>query len=63
MKRFKATQEAINCMKAHKEAFEEWREGAISDVWRDEQGILCIRYESGNWWHYRITGSGCVEWW
>lgn len=30
----------------HKEAFE-------------EEGNLCIEYESGNWWHYNEKG----EWW
>lgn len=63
MKSLKEMNEAINCMEAHKEAIEEWQEGAMTDVWRDEQGILCIKYESGKWWRYRSSKGGFVEWW
>ena len=63
MKSLEEMNEAINYMEAHKKAFEEWQEGAMMDVWRDEQGNLCIKYESGKWWHYRTSESGSVEWW
>lgn len=53
---------ALSYMEKHKEAFENWKEGVIADVWRDEEGNLCIRYESGKWWHYRRNADG-VEWW
>lgn len=46
----------------HRQAFENWREGEISEYWTDENGNVCIRYESGKWWHYRGT-DGVVEWW
>lgn len=63
MKALELMRQAIKCAKAHKEASEEWREGGILDIWRDEQGILCIKYASGKWWHYRATESGSIEWW
>ena len=52
-------QRAIEAYKRHKQVFEEWQEGDIKEVWLDDRGVLCIRYESGNWWHYEDDGS----WW
>lgn len=46
----------------HKKAFENWQEGKVVDVWHDEKGVLCIKYESGNWWHYKLNNNE-VEWW
>ena len=43
----------------HKEAVEDWREGEPVKVWFDVENILCIKYESGNSWHYNEKG----EWW
>lgn len=63
MKLLEGMKEAIRCMEAHKESFEKWQEGAMTDFWRDERGNLCIKYESGKWWHYRTSESGSVEWW
>lgn len=44
---------------SHKKAVEHWQEGDISKVWIDGDGVLCIEYESGKWWHYNEAG----EWW
>ncbi|MFA9376198.1 MAG: hypothetical protein ACERKZ_05515 [Lachnotalea sp.] len=49
------------CMVAHKQAFETWEEGEIKEYWL-ENNVLCIRYESGNWWHYKFCNNQ-VEWW
>lgn len=52
-------QRAIETFKRHMQAFEEWQEGDIKKVWLDDRGVLCIQYESGNWWHYEKDGT----WW
>lgn len=46
---------------AHKSVFENWREGEPVKVW-EQKGIQCIKYESGNWWHYRNRNNH-IEWW
>lgn len=51
-------EKALKYSEAHRRAFEVWREGNIDRVWLDD-GVLCIQYESGNWWHYNDAG----EWW
>lgn len=51
------------CMEAHRRAFECWTEGNIVDYWEDEQGNICVRYESGNWWHYSIRNGKVTGWW
>lgn len=50
------------CVSAHKNAFENWNEGAVFKTWV-EDGVLCIKYESGKWWHYRKDEKGNIEWW
>ena len=47
----------------HMKAFENWREGKVAEVWFDEDNILCIKYESGNWWHYKLNDDNNLEWW
>jgi len=47
---------------AHQKAFSEWTEGEIFKHWYDDNNILCIKYESGRWWHYKQTEHG-LEWW
>ena len=44
---------------AHHEAFGKWEEGDRVEMWKDENGNTCVRYESGKWWHYNEKG----EWW
>ena len=53
---------AIRCYEAHRAAFECWNYGGIDKVWADGDGILCIRYDSGDWWHYAME-DGSVIWW
>ena len=50
------------CFEEHKKAFTNWSEGAILKHWHDENNNLCVKYESGNWWHYRIN-KHVLEWW
>ena len=43
-------------MKKHHDAVGEWKEGrAVSAFYQD--GYPCVKYESGNWWHYN-TNAG-----
>lgn len=48
---------------AHKAAFENWDYGDISKVWTDENGNICIEYESGRWWHYAIDDNDNIIFW
>lgn len=51
-----------NYYEQHKSAFEYWSYGEPVRYWWDSNGILCIEYRSGNWWHYKVTENG-LEWW
>lgn len=46
----------------HSSCFEEWQEGHPVDSWLDDEGTLCIRYESGKYWHYKQSGNE-FTWW
>lgn len=49
---------------AHRAAFADgWTEGSITETWMDEDHHLCVRYQSGRWWHYDIDKSGNWMWW
>ena len=50
------------CFQAHRATFDFWSYGDIDRIWNDENGVLCIRYSSGAWWHYDIV-DGEVIWW
>jgi hypothetical protein len=40
-------------VKTHMESVSTWKEGEpVTVFWRD--GYPCVRYESGNWWHYNL---------
>ena len=54
---------AAECEKVHRQAMEYWREGSPVKIWKDRNEVLCIKYESGRWWHYRKAESGKIEWW
>lgn len=54
----------ISCaVGAHRAAHTQWTHGEPVELWRDEYEFLCVRYEDGNWWHYRQTETGDFEWW
>lgn len=50
--------------KRHKSSVgsEDWTAGEPVKSWRDWHGVLCIEYQSGQWWHYKETKNG-FEWW
>lgn len=63
----KTVSEIINdraraCYTVHQGACEQWTHGEPVEIWRDENRILCIRYEDGAWWHYSFKPTG-LEWW
>lgn len=47
----------------HRKCCEKWQEGEPERAWKDCDGYLCIRYESGRWWHYRWEADGHLVWW
>lgn len=46
----------------HKSFFENWEYGDISEIWYEECCDLCIRYESGKWWHYKKNKNEWIWW-
>lgn len=52
----------LHAVNAHYMAHKRWAHGDPVEIWRDEYEFLCVRYEDGNWWHYRQTETG-YEWW
>ena len=56
------------CYEQHKAAWETWEKGEPVDHWFDENGALCIRYENGEWFHYKmcpgVLGQApFLSWW
>ena len=60
----KAELDPMECFEFHRGIFEKWEHGEIAESWRDAAGILCIRYQSGKWWHYATdsTGKNIIFW-
>ena len=52
------TEEEAETMKLHQEV-SGLSPDDISKFWRDANGILCVEYLNGKWWHYSNNG----EWW
>ena len=52
------------CVNEHKNAVENWYFGEVVKIW-EENGILCIKYSNGTWFHYRKNNknNNCIEWW
>lgn len=63
-----ATESAVKeCYEQHKAAWESWDKGEPVDHWF-ENGALCIRYENGEWFHYKMNFGvegldAYLEWW
>lgn len=43
-------------MDRHRNQCEEWMEGRPVELFRQD-GLPCVRYESGAWWHYDIAAG------
>ena len=49
--------------KEHRKAFENAGQlGQMQKYWQDENGVVCIAYTSGAWYHYKMNGNS-LEWW
>lgn len=46
----------------HRSLFENWEYGEIEETWKDADGNICIKYTSGNWWHYSVNEQGIIFW-
>lgn len=47
-------EEIVNiAYKAHKSAVEQWRYGEPVEAEWNNDNVLCVKYESGKWWHYK----------
>lgn len=46
----------------HKNSVDDWKEGKIKLIRKDEKGNICIQYESGKWWHYKIQDNKVIWW-
>lgn len=47
----------------HRSLFENWEYGEIKETWKDADGNTCIKYTSGNWWHYTVDKNGNIIFW
>lgn len=59
-------EQVMYCVDQHRKAFTDWKEGSIDKYWIDENdsAVICIKYNSGKWWHYRINSRDkTVIWW
>lgn len=56
-------EQAEICYKQHKNSMENWSNGEPVKVWKDIDDNICIEYENGNWWHYKISENKKVVWW
>lgn len=37
----------------HSNEFGDWNEGEPIKIWSEENCEVCVKYESGKWWHYK----------
>lgn len=49
------------CYVAHKATFIKWPYGKPVKSWYDEHENICVSYEYGRWFHYKITPNG-ISW-
>lgn len=47
----------------HREAFENWNEGEPVEAWFDDDNNVCVKYQSGKWWHYKDLDLPFPSWW
>lgn len=53
------TPKELETLKKHVENNAEISFNNMVDAWRDEQGVLCVSFSIGRWWHYSENGT----WW
>ena len=47
----------------HRSQFDIWEHGEIAKTWIDENGNVCIMYQSDKWWHYDVDKKGNIIFW
>ena len=50
------SRELSQVMEKHKKQCEQWREGKPVKVFTQD-GLPCVKYESGAWWHYDVKNG------
>lgn len=50
-----------SCYEQHKTAFEAWGYGEPIES-RHENDILIIKYQSGDWFHYKLENNRLIWW-
>lgn len=53
---------ARECIAVHMSYMERWEDGEAERAWINNEGLFCIAYESGRWWHY-TKNENDIEWW
>lgn len=48
--------------KRHKASCSNWNQGDPIEAWYDENNIVCVKYNGGEWYHYSLKNDG-LEWW
>ena len=61
MAKLKYAEEVTKAYQTHSKMYENWPYGEPVKSWKDKDGNLCIKYESGTWFHYKTTGR--IQWW
>lgn len=41
----------------------DWPYGKPTKAWFDNDGNICVEYESGKWWHYKNLDLPFPTWW
>lgn len=51
----------IKAVATHIGHYSKINDAIITEIWRDESNVLCVRYDQ-EWWHYKMDGDK-PEWW
>lgn len=47
----------------HKFFCDDWNEGEPIEAWFDDDRNVCVKYQSGKWWHYKDLDLPFPSWW
>ena len=47
----------------HMSFVKDWSHGKPVKAWFDNDGNICVEYESGKWWHYKNLDLPFPTWW
>ena len=60
--KLKYAEQVTKAYQTHSRLLGGWPHGEPVKAWKDKYDNLCIKYESGTWFHYGFTG-GRLQWW